>query len=160
MKRILFVCLGNICRSPIAEGVLRGKAAQRGLDLVIDSAGTASWHVGKPPDRRAIAAAARRGYDISRLRARQVRPGDFADFDLILAMDESNLADLEAMRPAGAGARVELLLDTLADPPMREVPDPYYDDRFDLVLDLVEEAADALLDRIETLRAAAGEGSA
>ncbi len=154
MKRILLVCLGNICRSPIAEGVLREKAVRRGLDLVIDSAGTASWHVGRLPDRRAIAAAARRGYDISTLRARQVRSADFADFDLILAMDESNLADLEAMRPPGAPARIKLLLDNLADPPMREVPDPYYDDRFDLVLDLVEEASEALLDRLEAMHAA------
>lgn len=148
MKRILFVCLGNICRSPLAEGVLRHKAALTGTDLEIDSAGTASWHVGKPPDSRAIAAAAQRGYDISGLRARQVTPGDFENFDLILAMDKSNLADLDRLRPPGSRAEVELFLDLLQDPPVREVPDPYFEGNFEEVLDLIEETSEVLLERL------------
>ena len=101
--RVLFVCLGNICRSPTAEGVLRAIAAREfpGLKLDIDSAGTANYHVGEPPDRRTVAAARRRGYDLAGLRARQVQPRDFSRFDYVLAMDRANLAELERLRPAG-----------------------------------------------------------
>ena len=106
MKSVLFVCLGNICRSPTAEGVFRHQCEQLGLadQIQIDSAGTAGWHVGKPPDARGVAAAANRGIDISGLRGRQVTPADFYDFDLILAMDSANLNDLEILKPADSEA--------------------------------------------------------
>src|SRR3954468_21444683 len=107
---ILFVCLGNICRSPLAEGAFRAEAARLGLDVEADSAGTGSWHRGEPPDSRAIAAAKRGRVDISGQRARQVAIADFDRFDRILALDAENLADLEAMRPAGSRAQVSLLL--------------------------------------------------
>ena len=150
MARLLFVCLGNICRSPAAEGVARAMAQARGLAVEIDSAGTGGWHAGEAPDPRMREAALRRGYDLSALRARQVRPGDFAAFDRILAMDEANLAALERARPADARARVALML-SHADLPEREVPDPYYGGRqgFDHVLDLLEAAVAGLLDEIE-----------
>src|SRR5437868_10100387 len=112
--RILFVCLGNICRSPLAEAAFRAEAERRGLDAEADSAGTGGWHRGEPPDRRAIAAARRNGVDISDLRARQVRPKDFERFDQILALDSENLTDLEALRPAGSRARLSLLREHVA----------------------------------------------
>jgi protein-tyrosine phosphatase len=137
--RILMVCLGNICRSPMAQGVMERQAAAAGLGVEVDSAGVGGWHEGEGPDRRAVAAARARGLDISAQRARQVRGGDFERFDLILAMDESNLAALERARPASARARLALLLDH-AEGPEREVPDPYYGGAqgFDRVLDLIE----------------------
>jgi protein-tyrosine phosphatase len=146
--RVLFVCLGNICRSPTAEGVLLHKLREAGLaDMVqVDSAGTGDWHVGKAPDARTRVAAQRRGYDLSQLRARQVAAEDFGRFDLILAMDESNLANLHGLRPAGAAVELDLFLRRyqLA---LDEVPDPYYggEDGFEAVLDLVEQACDALI---------------
>lgn len=148
MTRVLFVCLGNICRSPSAEAVVRERAVARGLTLAVDSAGTGDWHAGNPPYGPMIAAAARRGYDLSRLRARQVRAADFADFDLIVAMDRQNRADLEALRPAGNATPVRLLLDHLPGPGPRDVPDPYYTRDFDAALDLIEAAAEALLDQL------------
>lgn len=148
MTRILFVCLGNICRSPTAEAVMRARAEAAGQadSLTLDSAGTGDWHVGKPPDRRARDAAAKRGYDLSSLRARQVNRDDFHTFDFILAMDGSNLADLQALAPAGSRARVQLFLD-FSHGPEQDVPDPYYggEDGFDAVLDLVESACDGLI---------------
>ncbi|SIS65381.1 protein-tyrosine phosphatase [Roseivivax lentus] len=144
---ILFVCLGNICRSPSAEGVVRAKAARRGLDLRLDSAGTGDWHVGKPPYPPMIAAAGARGYDLTDLRARQVNRADFDRFDLIVAMDGENLSDLRAMRPE-SGAEVMLFTDALEEPGTDHVPDPYYTRDFEGALDLVERAAEALLDRI------------
>ncbi|WP_417767107.1 low molecular weight protein-tyrosine-phosphatase [Stappia sp.] len=139
MTRILFVCLGNICRSPLAEGILRAQAGDR-PDMEVDSAGTAAWHVGKAPDPRSIAIAARHGIDISSLRARQVCTEDFSRFDLILAMDAANLADLEALAPAGAPARLRRFLD-------RDVPDPYYGgaDGFADVHEMLERGCAALL---------------
>lgn len=149
MTRILFICMGNICRSPSAEGVFRKLAAERApeLGLTIDSAGTHAYHVGEPPDPRSQAAATRRGVDLSGIRARKVTARDFDEFDLLLAMDESNLASLERDCPAGAGHKVRLFLDFLNDPQRREVPDPYYGGHagFEQVLDLVEEASHALL---------------
>lgn len=142
--RILVVCLGNICRSPTAHGVLLRMAEQAGLDVEVDSAGTGGWHVGEPPDRRATQEAARRGYDLGALRARQVRPEDFRAFDLILAMDRSNLAALERLRPEGSATPVRLFLD-YAESLREEVPDPYHDGGFDLVLDLIEDGARGLL---------------
>jgi protein-tyrosine phosphatase len=151
--RILFVCLGNICRSPTAEGVLRGIAAREAptLAISVDSAGTANYHPGSPPDRRSQAAARRRHYDLSGLRARQVRDEDFAAFDLILAMDRSNLQDLEERAPQGGRAKIQLFLDYAPEQPLREVPDPYYGGSrgFEEVLDLIETAARGLLRRLQ-----------
>lgn len=143
--RILTVCLGNICRSPSAEGVIRAKADAAGKAVVIDSAGTGGWHIGEPPYGPAQKAARARGYDLSRQRARQVRQSDFHDFDLILAMDDANLADLMAMAPPDATARVVLFLDYAPDAGRRAVPDPYYTRDFDEALDLIEQAADGLI---------------
>jgi len=155
---VLFVCMGNICRSPTAEGVFRDVAGRSGLGEVlhIDSAGTGDWHVGAAPDRRAIAAARRRGYDLSALRARQVEPADFARFGWILAMDRQNLRALEALRPPEFPGHVGLLLAVAPDLGVDEVPDPYYGgpEGFENVLDLVEQASMALLTRV---RAGLGE---
>jgi len=132
--RVLFVCLGNICRSPLAEAAFRLEAERVGLDAQADSAGTGGWHRGEPPDRRAIAAARRNGVDISLLRARQVSPDDFQRFHHILALDEENLADLEAIRPPGSKARLSLLLDHAPGREGEAVADPYYggDSHFDI----------------------------
>ena len=150
--RILFVCMGNICRSPTAEGVFRYVLAQRAPDLEveIDSAGTHDYHVGSPPDRRAIEAARRRGIDLSPLRARQVRPEDFERFDLILAMDEENLEELQRRAPSGIHRRIRLLMDFAPDAVSRRVPDPYYggSQGFEEVLDLLEEASEGLLNEL------------
>lgn len=149
--RILFVCLGNICRSPTAEGVFRRRLADAGLGeaVEVDSCGTGGWHIGKAPDARAQAAARQRGVDVSQLRARQLDAADFARFDYLLAMDDDNLASLEAMRPDDCTAHVGLLLD-FAGEPGRAVPDPYYggEQGFDEVLDLVERAADGLIEHL------------
>lgn len=150
--RVLFVCLGNICRSPTAEGVLRHKLREAGLAerVQVDSAGTGDWHVGKAPDARTRVAAQRRGYDLSPLRARQVSSGDFGDFDLILAMDENNLANLRQMRPGNCAAELDLFLRRY-QLELDEVPDPYYGGEagFEHVLDLVEQACDALIIEIK-----------
>lgn len=146
-KRILFVCLGNICRSPTAHGVFRAVAAARGLQVEIDSAGTGSWHLGKPPDPRAQAEALRRGYDISDLRARQAQATDFYRFDLILAMDRDNMAALERQRPSGNETPVRLFLE-YAGKVGTEVPDPWYEGGFDHVLDLIEAASHGLAETI------------
>jgi protein-tyrosine phosphatase len=147
--RILFVCLGNICRSPTAEGVLRALAARDfpSVRLEVDSAGTADYHVGEPPDRRTIAAARRRGYELGGLRARQVLRADFDRFDYLLAMDRANLAELAKLRPAGAAARLMLFMEFAAEAGFAEVPDPYYGgiEDFERVLDLCEAAARGLL---------------
>ncbi|WP_372604257.1 low molecular weight protein-tyrosine-phosphatase [Actibacterium sp.] len=145
--RILFVCLGNICRSPTAHGVFQALADQAGADVYVESAGTGGWHVGDPPDRRATAEAAARGYDLSPLRAQQVSAADFSRFDLILAMDHANLMALERMRPIDSETQVELFL-TYAGLEREEVPDPYYDGGFDLVLDLIEQASHGVLARL------------
>lgn len=154
---VLFVCMGNICRSPTAEGVFRTAVAQVGLSHRIhaDSAGTGDWHVGDPPDRRAIQAARRRGYDLTALRARQVEIGDFDRFGWILAMDATNLRRLEAMRPGGYAGHLGLFLDLAPHLGVREVPDPYYGgpEGFERVLDLVESASAALLARLVPPRA-------
>lgn len=126
--RVLFVCLGNICRSPLAEAAFRAEAARIGLDAEADSAGTGDWHVGNPPDRRAQAAARRNGVDISGLRARQVDPADFDRFDHVIALDGQNLRDLERLRPPGARAVLSLLLDHVPGREGQAVADPYYGD--------------------------------
>ena len=150
--RILFVCLGNICRSPTAEVVFRAVAAREVPDIVleIDSAGTAGYHVGEQPDRRTRQAAARRGYDMSALRARVVEPEDFEHFDLILAMDRENLRALERRAPPHARERLRLFLDFAPDTGISEVPDPYYGgaNGFEDVLDLVEAASRGLVQHI------------
>lgn len=146
---VLFVCLGNICRSPTAEGVFRTLAAREAPQLLMhaDSAGTGNYHIGAPPDRRTQEAALRRGYDLSALRARQVDSVDFTRFDLLLAMDESNLADLRARAPRGVQERLKLLLEFAPEAGRIEVPDPYYGTAsdFDLVVDLVERGARGLI---------------
>jgi protein-tyrosine phosphatase len=147
--RVLFVCLGNICRSPTAEGVLRNLAAHEApaLALEIDSAGTADYHIGAPPDPRSQRAAKKRGIDISSLRARRVRAADFLRFDLILAMDRENLRELEAMRPDNARAQLKLFLEYAPQAKLRDVPDPYSsgDSAFEEVLDLTIAASRGLL---------------
>ena len=149
---ILMICMGNICRSPTAEGVLRRLAGQSGMleRLTIDSAGTHDYHVGSGPDDRAQEAARRRGYDLSELRARQVSSQDFERFDYILAMDRENLASLKRQCPPEHQHKLRLYLSFSARFSEQEVPDPYYGGRqcFDLVLDMVEDAAQGLLDEI------------
>lgn len=146
--RVLFVCLGNICRSPTAEGVLRHKLIDAGLaDRVeVASAGTSDWHVGKAPDSRSLRAAKLRGYDMSAQRAQQAKAADFNTYDLILAMDHSNLRDLKAIAPVNAKAELDLFLSRYGGT-KDEVPDPYYDGEhgFEEVLDLVEHACDRLI---------------
>lgn len=150
---VLFVCLGNICRSPTAEGVFRAAVAQAGLAqrITAESAGLGDWHVGSPPDRRAIQAARRRGYDLTSLRGRQVQVADFRRFGWILAMDEANMRALTEMRPPDYRGHLGLLLDFAPELGVREVPDPYYGgpDGFDRVLDLVEVSTAGLLARIQ-----------
>jgi protein-tyrosine phosphatase len=147
--KILFVCLGNICRSPTAEAVLRALAAREApeLNLEVDSAGTAGYHVGEPPDPRTRRAAARRGYDLAPLRARILEPVDFDRFDLILAMDRENLSVLRRRAPAAAHERLRLFLEFAPHADSEDVPDPYYGgpNGFEEVLDLVETAARGLL---------------
>jgi protein-tyrosine phosphatase len=150
--RILFVCLGNICRSPTAEVVFRAVAQRDAPDLVleIDSAGTAGYHVGELPDQRTRQAAARRGYDMSALRARVVEADDFEHFDLILAMDRENLRALERRAPAQARERLRLFLEFAPEAGIGEVPDPYYGgpNGFEDVLDLIEAASRGLLEHL------------
>ncbi|MBR9867197.1 MAG: low molecular weight phosphotyrosine protein phosphatase [Oceanospirillales bacterium] len=151
-KSVLFVCLGNICRSPTAHGVFRSRVEQRGLAhlIEIDSAGTAGYHIGNPPDHRAVASARQRGYDLSDLRARQAISADFDHYDYIIAMDKENLSELKLICPPHFKGYLGLFLD-LAELDVCEVPDPYYGGPagFDHVLDLVEVASEALLDRID-----------
>lgn len=151
MTRILFVCLGNICRSPAAEGVLRKKAATRGMRIYVESAGTGEWHVGDAPDARMILAAGRRGYRLDHLRARQVAFDDFYMFDYLLAMDLRNQTDLLSMAPPNRDCDIRLFLDFAAGVSDRETPDPYYGGNagFERVLDLIEAGADGFLDHLE-----------
>ncbi len=149
---VLFVCMGNICRSPTAEGVFRSKLAQAGLSekVDVDSAGTHAYHVGSAPDSRSQAAAAKRGIDISQLSARVVSTEDFDRFDYVLVMDAGNLSALQSMRPENARAKLELLMSYAPDGYPREVPDPYYGGGggFERVLDMTEAACQGLLQEI------------
>ena len=151
--RILFVCLGNICRSPMAEGTFRHLVEQNGLQhlVEIDSAGTGAWHVGEPPDGRATTVAAQRGIDISGQSARKVKPEDFEYFDYILAMDQENHMNLLRMAPDEYRDKVRLFLEFAPGQPESEVPDPYYGGAggFEHVLDLVQAASRGLLEEIE-----------
>lgn len=144
--------MGNICRSPTAEGVFRHVVEEAGLSMQIeaDSAGTSDYQKGDPPDKRAQQAAIRRGYNLSRLKARQVRPEDFLEFDHILVMDQKNMRDLKAIYPNGAQAQIALFLDFARTAQLKEVPDPYYGGAsgFELVLDLVEDAARGFLQHL------------
>lgn len=150
MKRVLFVCLGNICRSPAAEAVFRVRAAERDFPVFVDSAGTGGWHVGEAPDARMLAVCRRRGYEVATRMARQVSSEDFQTFHYMLAMDMQNLHDLMALAPARRLADLRLFLD-FADTDEREAPDPYYgcDADFETVVDLIEKGADAFLDHLE-----------
>lgn len=139
-SRILFVCLGNICRSPTAEGVFR----QLAPDVETDSCGTSDWHVGEPPYGPMQAAALARGYDLSDLRARCFEPADFQRFGLIVPMDDKNLATIESLRPAGNATPVRKLTDFAPEAGMDHVPDPYYTRDFDGAIDLIETAAKGL----------------
>ena len=146
---VLFVCLGNICRSPTAEGVFRAFVERKGLiDAIrIDSAGTGAWHAGEPPDERAQAAALERGYDLSNQRARQIRDSDFDQFDLILAMDHANYMDLREQCPYPELHKIKMFLSFASGAVEEEVPDPYFGhgDGFQHVLDLAENASEGLL---------------
>lgn len=159
MVRVLFVCLGNICRSPTAEGVFRKLVGEAGLARQIesDSAGVSDYHAGEPPDRRAMEAAERRGIDLGHMRARAVVPGDLSRFDYLLAMDRPVLRHLSGMGrrfAKGSGGQVALFLDHAPHLELREVPDPYLggDEGFEFVLDLIEEGAKGLLDAIRRER--------
>ncbi len=147
---ILFVCLGNICRSPLAEAAFRSEAARIGLDVTVDSAGTSDWHVGEPPDARAIAVARAHGVEIAGYRGRQVTPDDFERFDHVVALDLANLAKLRALRPAGSRAALSLLLDHVPGREGEPVTDPYYgaDDGFDTTWADVTAGARALARRL------------
>jgi len=154
--KILFVCLGNICRSPTAEIVFRNLAAREApeLGIEVDSAGTAGYHIGDPPDMRTRQAALRRGYDMSTLRARIVEPQDFGRFDLILAMDRQNLEVLNRRAPSAARGRIRLFLEFAPEMEVTDVPDPYYGgvNGFEEVLDLVEAASRGLLEHVRANR--------
>lgn len=151
---ILFVCLGNICRSPLAEAALREEARRRGLDLIIDSAGTGNWHAGEPPDPRAIATAARNGVDIRTFRARQVTRADFDRFDHIVALDHDNLKDLRRLAPADSTAELSLLLDHVPGREGQPVADPWFGEEagFDVTWAEVTAAARGLADRVQQAR--------
>jgi protein-tyrosine phosphatase len=150
--KVLFVCMGNICRSPTAEAVFRQYVEQQGMAgcILIDSAGTHDYHIGDAPDARTQRAAKQRGYDMSQLRGRQVEVADFDRFDYVLAMDNLNLVTLERLRPPDAHSHLALLLDFAEQHKEWEVPDPYNGgvDGFELVLDMVEDAAAGLLRHI------------
>lgn len=155
MIRVLFVCLGNICRSPTAEGVFRHQLREAGLEELVDveSAGTHAFHTGEKADSRSVRAAARRGYDLSRHRARPVEARDFVEFDYVLAMDRENLRNLESVAARSRGvARVGMFLEFAADSGFDEVPDPYSrgEEGFEIVLDLIEEAGRGLLEHLRT----------
>ena len=156
MIRVLFVCLGNICRSPTAEGVFRKLVTEAGLQehIEIDSAGTHAYHIGSPPDPRAMAAARLRGIDLSTLRGRQATGRDIERFDFVLAMDRENYEHLLAICPPGLERKIELFMRYAADRLEDEVPDPYFggSSGFDRVLDMIEAAAQGLLEEIRRTR--------
>ena len=149
--KVLFVCMGNICRSPTGHGVFEHKVAERGLSdqIIVDSAGTHAYHIGEAPDPRSQATALAHGYDLSSQRARRVTKADFDEFDYIIAMDHANLSNLMEIAPQDKKSRVHLCLSFAKDRSEIEVPDPYYNtDGFEDVLKMIEEASDGLLDHI------------
>ncbi|MDX8518819.1 low molecular weight protein-tyrosine-phosphatase [Mesorhizobium dulcispinae] len=163
INSILFVCLGNICRSPLAEGVFRTVLAERGMarDIVLDSAATGGWEAGSAPDPRSISVAIRHGIDISGQRARRIALEDFSRFDLILGMDRSNVRDLKALAPEAARERIHLFLE-FASGHARDVPDPYYDgpEEFAAVYRMIREASEALAKRLDARVSAPTSGQA
>ncbi|MCB1916512.1 MAG: low molecular weight phosphotyrosine protein phosphatase [Rhodocyclaceae bacterium] len=152
MRRVLFVCTGNICRSPTADGVARQMIVRLGLEreIAVDSAGTTGYHAGERPDPRACAAAQKRGYDLRKLRARRLEDRDFERFDLLLAMDEEHLAIMQRKCPPEHRHKVQRFMDFARRFDAREVPDPYYGGErgFDVVLDMVEDAVGGLIERL------------
>lgn len=150
IKSVLFVCMGNICRSPSAEAVFRHKMQVKGLSLKIDSAGTLGAHAKEKPDHRAMKAGIARGYSFEGIKARKVIMQDFTDFDLILAMDHDNVEELKKIAPSDTLDKIHLMLDFATEHEEEQVPDPYYGGAkgFDYVLDLVEAASDGLLEKI------------
>lgn len=154
MVKVLFVCMGNICRSPTAEGVFRHLVTSQALhkQILIDSAGTHAYHIGEKPDPRAINSARQRGVDLSRLRARRVTAQDLEQYDYVLAMDRDNHQNLLAICPPGHEHKVRLFLEFAPDLDFDEVPDPYYGgiSGFDRVLDMIEKASDGLLQELCT----------
>ncbi|MGH8426614.1 MAG: low molecular weight protein-tyrosine-phosphatase [Gammaproteobacteria bacterium] len=148
MRRVLFVCMGNICRSPLAEAALRNRAAARGVEVDAQSAATHAWHLGEGADPRAINAGRTRGYELSTHRARQVVTGDFLHHEFILAMDRGNLGRLQRFAPAGSTGRIALLLEHAPETDADEIPDPYYGGAhaFERALDLIDAAVERLLD--------------
>ncbi|PHR61297.1 MAG: protein-tyrosine-phosphatase [Robiginitomaculum sp.] len=152
-KAVLFVCLGNICRSPTAQAVFKKRSKDAGLSVWSDSAGTGAWHAGETPDKRAISAGRARGYSFAGQFARGVEDTDFEAFDLILAMDTANLNDLRDVCPEAFQNKLKLFLDYAPHTDMREVPDPYYggEDGFDRVLDLIEIASEGLIKELKKM---------
>lgn len=149
--KILFVCLGNICRSPLADGILRRKAKELGVEILVDSAGTAAYHVGNPPDARMIETARQKGTDISFLRARKFTQQDFEEFDQIYVMDQENYMNvIDLARNEDDQQKVNLILNVLYEGEDREVPDPYYggQEGFELVYDLLDQATEKIIERI------------
>ncbi len=147
MSSVLFVCLGNICRSPTAEAIFRKRASEARLDVIIDSAGTGGWHVGASPDPRSVEAGEAAGYSFAGQSARKAERTDFAKFDYILAMDRENLRNLQTLAPEGYSGHLGLFLDFAPNQSIREVPDPYYggQDGFKQVVYLIEQASDGLI---------------
>ena len=149
--KVLFVCMGNICRSPTAHGVFKTMVDEQGLSdrILVDSAGTHSYHIGSPPDLRSQDTAQSRGVDLTVLRARQFESEDFLDFDFLLAMDHSNLSNMSALRPDSVRGRLELMLDYSEIYKQKEVPDPYFgNDGFELAFDMISDASVGLLKHI------------
>jgi protein-tyrosine phosphatase len=145
--KILMICLGNICRSPLAEGVLKQKIAEKELDWYVDSAGTGGWHAGELPDKRSIAIARKYNIDLTDQRARQFQTGDLDTFDLILTMDKSNYRDIQRFAKTDTQrTKIHLIMNFSRPDSDFEVPDPYYDNRFQLVYDLLDEACQAVVD--------------
>ncbi|WP_166108895.1 low molecular weight protein-tyrosine-phosphatase [Pseudoalteromonas sp. Z9A5] len=149
MKKVLIVCLGNICRSPTAEAVLKARAKKLGVNVKVDSAGTIGYHEGKAPDSRSMAAGEKRGYSFKGIYSRKVRTSDFTEFDLILAADKQNLTDLKERCPAHLQYKLALFLE-FGEQSVSAIPDPYYggDDGFENVLNLIEAASDKILSKI------------
>lgn len=148
--KILMVCLGNICRSPVAEGIMKKKSAKYHLHLAIDSAGTSGWHDGSQPDKRSIANAAKNNVDISKQTSRRVIPADFEVFDVVYAMDQENYNNLLNLAPSGLQHKIKMILNESHPGQNKSVPDPYYtDDGFDLVYDLLDEACETIALKIK-----------